>query len=47
MQLTFGRSLSWLDDHTAAENITRRMRRRSRAHRIDAFARPSVSATLR
>ena len=22
MQLTFGRNVSWLDDHTAAENIT-------------------------
>ncbi len=49
MQLTFGRSLSWLDDHTAAENITS-AKASSKRSRIasDAFARPShFSATLR
>ena len=49
MQLTFGRSLSWLDDHTAAENITS-ANASSNTPRIasDALARPSqVSATLR
>ena len=49
MQLTFGRSLSWFDDHTAAENITS-ANASSKRSRIasDAFARPShFSATLR
>ena len=49
MQLTLGRSLSWLDDHTAAENITSAKASSKRARiASDAFARPSqVSATLR
>ena len=42
MQVTFGRNLSWLDDHTAAENITS-AKESSKRSRIasDALARPS------
>ena len=45
--MTFGRSGSWLDDHTAAENITSSYAASNRARiASDAFARPSqVSAT--
>lgn len=49
MQLTFGRNLSWLDDHTAAENITSAKASSNRSRiASEGFARPSqVSATLR
>ena len=49
MQLTFGRRTSWLDDHTAAENITSAKAASKHARIVsEAFARPSqVSATLR
>lgn len=49
MQLTLGRSLSWLDDHTAAENITSANASSNRSRiASDALARPSqVSATVR
>ena len=47
--VTFGRSGSWLDDHTAAENITSSYAASNRSRiASDAFARPSqVSATSR
>ena len=49
MQLTFGRSLSWLDDHTAAENITSANASSKRSRMAsEALARLSqFSATLR
>ena len=48
MQLTLGRSLSWFDDHTAAENITSANASSNRSRiASDALARPSqVSATV-
>ena len=48
MQLTFGRNVSWLDDHTAAENITSAKASSKQARMAaDAFERASqFSATL-
>ena len=49
MVVTFGRSGSWLDDHTAAENITSAYAASKRSSMAsEAFARDSqVSATVR